>query len=138
MPEEAPILATHPREVERRDLLRAARWVQLPHRPDDGHLHLLGPAEVVVTATGGHAHTLCGRFLPAEGLTLTHGCAGALGLTCLTATVAREERPHPRHTAQEAPGQPPGTTSPPTGGGSALSPPRGDTHHASSTTTTRL
>jgi hypothetical protein len=68
------------------------RWARCP---DDGRRHLLQPAEVVVAATGGHAHALCGRFLPAEGLTLAHGSVAALCLTCLTATSPREEQPQP-------------------------------------------
>lgn len=81
------------------------RWARCP----DGRLHLLQPADVVVAATGGQAEALCGRSLPAEGLTLTHGSAEALCLTCLAGTGPREERPQP-----EAPG--PRNPRPATGG----------------------
>lgn len=54
------------------------RWARCP---DDGRLHLLQPAGTVTT--GDHAQALCGCALADEGLTLTHGSAGALCLTCL-------------------------------------------------------
>ena len=69
---------------------RPLRWA---HCPNDGWLHLLWPAEVVGAPTTGHAHALCGRLLPVEGLTLAHGSVGALCLTCLTATSPSEEQP---------------------------------------------
>ncbi len=55
------------------------RWA---HCPNDRRLHLLQPTDVIA-ATEGHAEALCGRALPAEGLTLTHGSSGALCLTCI-------------------------------------------------------
>lgn len=66
------------------------RWARCP----DGRLHLLHPADAVVAATGGQAEALCGRSLPAEGLTLTHGCAGALCMTCLAGTGPHEPEAH--------------------------------------------
>ncbi len=66
---------------------RPAEWgvgpLQWAYCPDEGRLHLLGPAEVVVAATGGHAEALCGRALAAAGLTLTHGSSGAVCMTCV-------------------------------------------------------
>lgn len=59
------------------------RWA---HCPDDGHLHLLQPAEVVVAAAGDHAEALCGQALPAEGLILTpltNGSPDAPFMTCV-------------------------------------------------------
>lgn len=60
------------------------RWARCP---DDGRLHLLQPADVVVAATGLRAEALCGRLLPTEGLTLGHGWAGALCTGCLAAPI---------------------------------------------------
>jgi hypothetical protein len=67
------------------------RWAR---RPDEGRLRLLAPADVAVAAAGGHARALCGRWLPAEGLTLT-GAAGALCLACVAGIPAISTGPHP-------------------------------------------
>jgi hypothetical protein len=75
------------------------RWARCP----DGRLRLLQPADVVVAFTGGQAEALCGRSLPAEGLTLTHGSAVALRLACLAGTGPREKRPQPE---AHGPGKP--------------------------------
>lgn len=57
------------------------RWARCP---DEGRLHLLAPADVVVAATSRHAEALCGRALAAVGLTLTHGSSEALCMTCVS------------------------------------------------------
>ncbi|MGH4008136.1 MAG: hypothetical protein ACRDTH_08275 [Pseudonocardiaceae bacterium] len=60
--------------------VRQLRWARCP---DDGRLHLLVPVEVVVAATGGQAEALCGRALPAEGLTLASGSSGPVCTACV-------------------------------------------------------
>ncbi|HKR48209.1 MAG TPA: hypothetical protein VJT72_01295 [Pseudonocardiaceae bacterium] len=61
--------------------------------PDDGLLHLLPPAEVVVAATGGHAEALCGQALSAAGLTLVNGLSGMLCMDCLNGVPSRSNDP---------------------------------------------
>lgn len=56
------------------------RWARCP---DHGRLHLLVPAYAVVPATGRDAEALCGRALPADGLTLTRGSSGAPCMACV-------------------------------------------------------
>ncbi|MGH3836220.1 MAG: hypothetical protein ACRDSF_11025 [Pseudonocardiaceae bacterium] len=71
------------------------RWARCP---DDGLLHLLHPADVVVAATGGHAEALCGRQLPAESLTLINGLDGALCMACVAGIPPDSNDPGPRGT----------------------------------------
>jgi hypothetical protein len=59
----------------------AARWARCTV---DEQLHLLAPADVTAAGTEGHAHALCVRRVPAEGLTL-NGPAGSLCISCLAA-----------------------------------------------------
>jgi len=66
------------------------RWARCP---EEGRLHLLRPAEIVIAVTSGWAEALCGRALAAQGLALSHGVAGALCLACLA-----EAGPHPQPT----------------------------------------
>ncbi|HKR48024.1 MAG TPA: hypothetical protein VJT72_00325 [Pseudonocardiaceae bacterium] len=79
-PLSAPRGQPHPGCLAGESVVGPLRWVRCP---DDGHLHLLTPAEVVVAATRGHATTLCGQPLPAAGLTLTHGSSTAVCLACV-------------------------------------------------------
>lgn len=67
------------------------RWARCP---EDGHLHLhlLGPTQVVVATTQGHARALCGIRLGAEGLTITNRSA-ALCLICLAGADPAARRP---------------------------------------------
>ncbi len=58
MPEGPPLLATPPREAERRDSLRAARCVQLPVTSVDP---VTGPSPELVVATVTQHGTLNGR-----------------------------------------------------------------------------
>lgn len=60
--------------------VRQLRWARCP---DEGRLHLFGPVEVVVAATGGQAEAFCGRALPAEGLILDSGSSGAVCMACV-------------------------------------------------------
>jgi hypothetical protein len=43
------------------------RWARCA---DDEHWHLLAPTDAMLAATAGHEYALCGRRIPAEGLTL--------------------------------------------------------------------
>jgi hypothetical protein len=60
--------------------VRQLRWVRCP---DEGRLHLLGPVEVVVAATGGQAEALCGRALPPQCLPLVHSSSRAVCMACV-------------------------------------------------------
>ncbi|MEO7196092.1 MAG: hypothetical protein ABIZ05_14985 [Pseudonocardiaceae bacterium] len=55
------------------------RWARCP---EDGRLHLLQPA-VLPRAAGEHARALCGRRVPADGLTVISGLSWALCITCV-------------------------------------------------------
>jgi hypothetical protein len=59
---------------------RLLRWARCP---DDEHLRLLRPTDVITATIRGHARALCGRYVPAGGLTLTHAPTGALCTTCV-------------------------------------------------------
>ncbi len=89
------------------------RWARCP---DDGLLHLLQPADVVVatttTTTAGHAQTLCGRPLPAEGLTLTHCSSGALCMTCITGITPHQQKRQPDEHRPRGPRPAPGQDPP--------------------------
>lgn len=68
------------------------RWA---HCADDGRRHLLAPTEVAFAISVGHGEALCGRFLPAAGLTLAHGSSGALCIACLAGiTPGHQQRSH--------------------------------------------
>ncbi len=56
------------------------RWARCP---EQGLLHLLRSADVIVAANQGHARAVCGRPIPAEGLTITSGPSGALCIACV-------------------------------------------------------
>jgi hypothetical protein len=57
------------------------RWTRYPV---DERPHLLAPVDVVLAATAGRAQALCGRRIPAEGLTLG-GPSRALCVSCIAA-----------------------------------------------------
>ncbi|MGH3883833.1 MAG: hypothetical protein ACRDSG_05835 [Pseudonocardiaceae bacterium] len=59
--------------------MRQLRWTRCP---EDGGLHLLQPAQIRLAAAG-DARALCGRRIPADGLTITHGPVGALCMACV-------------------------------------------------------
>jgi hypothetical protein len=93
------------------------RWARCP---DDGCLHLLQLADVT---TADHARALWGRFLPVEGLTLTHGSSGALCMTCITGSPPHlHKRQSDEHRPRD-PRQAPAKTSPPPCGRSAINQP---------------
>ncbi|MGH3962212.1 MAG: hypothetical protein ACRDRY_02995 [Pseudonocardiaceae bacterium] len=52
--------------------MRQLRWTRCP---EDGGLHLLQPAQIRLAAAG-DARALCGRRIPPDGLTITHGPVG--------------------------------------------------------------
>jgi hypothetical protein len=60
------------------------RWVRCPV---DHQLHLLAPAGVIAAGIKGHGHALCGRLIPADGLTID-GPSGSLCISCLAAGTA--------------------------------------------------
>ncbi|MGH3899290.1 MAG: hypothetical protein ACRDTA_13825 [Pseudonocardiaceae bacterium] len=55
------------------------RWARCP---EQGRLHLLRSADVIAATNQGHARAVCGRPIPAEGLTITGGPSGALCMAC--------------------------------------------------------
>jgi len=71
------------------------RWARCP---DDDHLHLLAPADVVLGA-GGHAQAVCGQRIPAEVLTITRGPAGALCMSCVIGATSPMRDPRPKGTS---------------------------------------
>jgi hypothetical protein len=54
-------------------------WV---HRPEDGRLHLVHPDEVDHAGATGHAQTVCGNKVAAEGFSAAVATAGS-GLLCV-------------------------------------------------------
>jgi hypothetical protein len=69
------------------------RWARCR---DDRYLHLLALADVITAAAEGHAQVLCGRWLPAEDLTITHGPPGTLCLSCLAGVSTPSADPDPK------------------------------------------
>ncbi|MGH3800637.1 MAG: hypothetical protein ACRDTD_10970 [Pseudonocardiaceae bacterium] len=59
---------------------------------------MLQPADVIVATHQGHAPAVCGRRIPAEGLTITHGPSGALCMTCVIGATCPMPEPGPRDT----------------------------------------
>lgn len=51
------------------------RWARCP---DEGRLHLLAPGDVRRATADGHARAVCGRPVPAAGLTIANGPSMAL------------------------------------------------------------
>ncbi len=76
--------------------VRPLRWA---HCPDEGRLHLLAPDEVLRATGRGHAQALCGRSVPARGLTLTDNSSGALCLACVGGVPAESKDLGPKGTA---------------------------------------
>jgi hypothetical protein len=83
------------------------RWARCS---DERRLHLLARANIGAAA-GGDAQALCGHWLPAEALTITHGPPEALCLDCVTEIHATSTHPHLRA------GSPGSSTDPLAGGG---------------------
>lgn len=76
--------------------VRPLRWVRCP---DEGRLHLLAPAEVLRATGRGHARALCGRSVPATGLTITDDSSGALCMACVIGVPAGSKDLDPTGTA---------------------------------------
>ncbi len=101
------------------------RWARCP---DDGSLHLLQSAQVLLAAAGYDAQTLCGQQVPVEALTITTSSAGTLCMACVVGVPAERQDLDPRGTAPRslagrrwsvdppglpAAGQPPANPAPP-------------------------
>ncbi len=76
--------------------VRPLRWARCP---DEGRLHLLAPAEVLRATGRGHARALCGRSVPARGLTITDDSSGALCMACVVGVPAGSKDLDPKGTA---------------------------------------
>ena len=61
------------------------RWARCP---DDGQLHLVQPADVILAAARGCAQALCGHQIVAEGLTINSVASGALCMACVMAATS--------------------------------------------------
>lgn len=71
------------------------RWA---HCHDEGRLHLLAAAEVLRATGQGHARALCGRSVPARGLTLTDDSSAALCMACVVGVPAGSDDLAPKDT----------------------------------------
>ncbi len=90
-----PLPAPHPdcpdpRRPGERPTVEQLRWARCP---DEGRLHLLEPADVAAATTQGHAQAVCGRRIPADGLTITSDLSGALCMSCVVGAAFQDGPP---------------------------------------------